>query len=615
MPPNHKFEEKSTYDDHFKVRTKEQKPAAGRSLAIDGEVLSIAHEGDAGEWKWPMIDRSKSVPRRGEPAGQKITSKEFDVHTLGMRKLTPRVDHPDAVMVVYTEAELAEKLPSRVLREKAAGRPQATHPSGKILGFTHTGVAHLDKAPLKDALQPDASPIIKNDHPSSSPTRSAYRSHFTARPGVGPEPVERPKPADTPRVPAMAATVPPPASEPLKTPRRVRHCRPYSNPRSGAVPGEFSGPANGIEELTGDEPRGPKAPLPARLQNFPWGKVDNYQKTTMDEALAKFQARTLQQQAHVRSELDQQVAARRQRKQREQDEEKRFHSLQEADIRKFNDGETARSKALEERVRLTQKQLDAQVREAHKLQESLQAEKREFEHKALRENAVIQQQMKDAEIEKDRKVRAEMAEAWQQNLVAQADKKSQKVLEKAEDKQTAANWGKILADQDTLRDRNKEDIRRRHQPKGCVESRSPTRPGPSTARDPQAEARALQEQKVLDAREHAQEEAKLKKLRTLREDVSAFNGAEKLSRTQERQRQRDKKEEIRSAVEKKALAARQAEAAEKANVRAKNVAHRQELEEQIKSRPPPGPRGVMTDDEARLNRRLLGLIEASEASR
>jgi len=224
-------------------------------------------------------------------------------------------------------------------------------------------------------------------------------------------------------------------------------------------------------------------------------------------------------------------------------------------------------------------------------------------------------------MEKQRKVRAAWEDAWLESLKNQADKKGRKVLEKAEDRQTAADWTKILEDRDHERTQDRENVLRKHQPIGAVEpysSQLPTKHGVSKSRRTdevrQAEERALQEQKVLDARDKLQEETKKQKLQKQRDDALIFNQSLKLSKSQERQRIQDKKEEIRAQVEQAVLIAKQEDAAAKASVRAKNVAHRQEVEKQINSRPPPGPRDVMSNHEARLNRRLLGLIEASEAN-
>lgn len=626
----HRCDEKSTYSDHFQAHPKKDiRPAGAVPQGLD--EFSLAQEGPGGEWQWPVFERSKVLPKggaNGEPAGQKHLTEVFDVHTLGAKRfLGAPLDHPGSVVVACSEAQLAEKVPVRAIRDKAAGRPQQCHVSGAILGFTHTGMMLVDKAPSKNALQPDVAPIVPWDDANAPTKTSAYKSQFSARPGVGPEPVglrTPPHVTQSPQVSMMAATtgiMPAPSSKPRTAAQPRKNFRPSSNPRSGPVPGGLSGPPNGVDEISPDEARGPKLPLPAKFEDFPWVKVENYIAKKQDEDLAKIQIQTRTEQASLRSELDQQATARRQQKQKEKEEEKRFHASQEAELQRFKEHEDASAKAREERVRQDRKQLDAQVRESQKLKEAWRAEKLEFERKTLRENEVHERRVKEAEMEKQRKVRAAWEDAWLESLKNQADKKGRKVLEKAEDRQTAADWTKILEDRDHERTQDRENVLRKHQPIGAVEpysSQLPTKHGVSKSRRTdevrQAEERALQEQKVLDARDKLQEETKKQKLQKQRDDALIFNQSLKLSKSQERQRIQDKKEEIRAQVEQAVLIAKQEDAAAKASVRAKNVAHRQEVEKQINSRPPPGPRDVMSNHEARLNRRLLGLIEASEAN-
>lgn len=580
------------------------KAAAGRELAAADQKVSLHHEGN-GDWQWPVgyVCRSKSLPKGGGdgPAGTKNGYDEFDIHTLGGKKFIPRSDHPDDVIVRGGGKD--DKAPKRVFKDKAAGRPLQSHASGAILAFSRSGMVLRDKSPTKKALEPDICPIVPNEDPNVAPSTSAYRTHFSARPGI-PEPVNRPEPVQSPRVPLMAVTVPAP-SEP---PRPGRFVRAPSNPRSGPIPGGFTGPPNGIDDWGGDKTRGPKVPVPERLHDYPWGKIDTYASTKAQRELVNLKVNTIREQTLMRSALDQQVEARDQRIQRQRDEDKRFHSCQEADIVRYKENEAARARAAAERIRLTQRQLDAQVQETHTAREALQKQKRDADQKLLRENEATTKRLQEAEKEKARQKRAEVAAAYYASLGDAEVKKGQKRKEQEEDKKIAASWGKTLADQDDRRDQEKEQQLQKHQHKGSVGPRDAF-PGGRMAED-----RAIEERKMLEAREKSQETAKAQRMQSLRQEVKTFNDSAQLSRREEKQRQRKKKEEIRSEVEKEILAAKQDEAEKRASVRAKNVAHRHDLEDQIKSRPPPGPRWAMTDPEVRLNRRIIGLIESSEAS-
>jgi len=334
-----------------------------------------------------------------------------------------------------------------------------------------------------------------------------------------------------------------------------------------------------------------------------WAVLDKLADQLHRQDASTQKQKELELQQRLRNDLDKQIADTKLKKNREREEDRKFHESQVDAIQKWHEQESAKEKARKDRLRVVARERDVQLElnrkrrdeEKQRLQQEAQKMQDDIERGMDSDRRLAEKKLhqRRQQIQKALEMSSESAKMREDMLRQQRQQEEQSVEEYQLKKEQR---------QQQVQESKDKDISRRN----VLESVAQERAAVEKRLEDEAVAKAKAQRAAKDKAAIEKERANQDRLTKQRLDTQAYLLSQMKEKQSIKAAEKERKREVRQTLE---TSTRDLEAEELRRVEDKKVQHlrhKVELEKQIAERAAIGPpKDVLSDAELKINKKLL----------
>lgn len=342
-------------------------------------------------------------------------------------------------------------------------------------------------------------------------------------------------------------------------------------------------------------------------KTFDWSKLDEYAAFLHEQDAHRSKQQYNVMQEKLRTDLDRQVADMRMKKQKDRDNDKKYHLSQISEVEAWKESEHSKAQELRKRAQQEQVERDAQLA-AERSSKQAEKTKKRAEEQDLVEKIAREMEMEKQRIEmKKQQQKEQMQKIKEDNERDNSLKEAARLEEMMGDVKAMEEYNKILDEQDKTR---AAAIHERQEKQRIQMERMVGDLGLAMQLKADEDSRRADKQKKeADERAIELERRKQEDLKNMRYQTQDFLFQQMDEKNKLEQEALELKQQQAEILKKDAQEHKEAEQKKIQEKRARNKAHQMELTQQIAARKKNENKYAMSESEVKMNRQLLELVE------
>lgn len=369
--------------------------------------------------------------------------------------------------------------------------------------------------------------------------------------------------------------------------------------------------AKSLEERGGSETGSQSARGTKPAEDFDWSTLDKYAAHLHQQDALRQRAGQVELKNKLRSDLDQQLADRKVRKQREIEDAKAYHNAMKSDFENYQKLEEEQKKVLRDKAEKEKKERDAQLvyeRNARDQEKArLDAEAHSLTNQIEQELELERQRIERKKIDQ----KDYMAKVQAENQKEILQRNNAVKLEKEKDVEMMAEYVRKLEKQDE--DRAKALADRMEKQKQLTERMGAAMLENAQKHEEEFAKRAEKQRKEKDEATIKYERERDQNRKKTQQQTQAFLFEQMDEKERDKKARAEQKKKQGAMLQQDTDDYYQSEQMREKSRRDKNFEHRAELEKQIATKAPP-KRHAMSESEVAMNKALLELVSKSMPS-